>query len=346
MFYIHQNSCISHQPTFDEVDLENLKPSENNFIYAIEPKYAGVPPGQLRRMGRALRMGVGAGMKLLLRTTVDGILVATANGGIEDSIIFLNQIREYEEGRLTPTNFVQSTYNAIAGMMSMITANKGYNTTHVHRGHAFENVVLDAAMLLLENPESTYIIGGVDEISEHNHQIVSLGGWYKKEPLLNSELYNSKTDGTLPGEGAAMFIVNNSSESAVAKLSAVKMVSSADEQYVQEQLKTFLKSNLKEGEEIDLLLLGENGDQRLKKYYDACASVVGEQTTVAGYKHAFGEFQTVSALALWLACHVLQTQKLPVHFIRKIGTSSFERILICNNYQGLQHGFLLVEAVS
>ena len=86
-------------------------------------------------------MGVGTGMKLLLTNKVDGILIGTANGGIEDSIVFLNQIHDFEEGRLTPTNFVQSTYNAIAGMIGMITANKGYNATHVHRGQAFENVV-------------------------------------------------------------------------------------------------------------------------------------------------------------------------------------------------------------
>ena len=50
------------------------------------------------------------------------MLIGTANGGIEDSIMFLNQIHDYEEGRLTPTSFVQSTYNAIAGMMGMITS--------------------------------------------------------------------------------------------------------------------------------------------------------------------------------------------------------------------------------
>jgi hypothetical protein len=242
-------------------------------------------------------------------------------------------------------NTKKAAYNAIAGMLSLITANKGYNTTYVHRGIAFENVVLDAAMLLLENPDNTYIIGGVDEISEHNHQIVSLGGWYKREAVLNSDLYNSNTNGTLPGEGAAMFIVNNRSENAVAKLSAMKMVSSADEKYVQEQLQLFLRNNLKDGEQIDILLLGENGDQRLQKYYDACESVMTQQTTIARYKHAFGEFQTVSAAALWLACHMFQTQKLPSHFVKKQGAKSYKRILICNNYQGLQHGFLLVEAV-
>lgn len=344
MFYIHQSSCISHQPTFNEVDLEDLKPSVNNLINAIEPKYEGVPLGQLRRMGRALRMGVGTSMKLLLQTKVDGILIGTANGGIEDSIMFLNQINEYEEGRLTPTAFVQSTYNAIAGMVSMITNNKGYNATHVHRGQAFENVALDAAMLLKENPEHQYLIGGVDEISEKNHRLVSLAGWYRHEPTSNLDLYSTNAEGTLPGEGSASFVVSNKKENAVAHLKAMKMVSGNDEKNVVVQLKLFLKENNAEGN-IDLLLQGENGDNRLLKYYTEVETLMPQQTTIARYKHAFGEFQTVPALVVWLACHVLQTQKLPSHFIKRNATASFKRILIYNNYQGAQHGFWLVEAV-
>ena len=340
MFYIHQSSCISHQPTFNDVDLDDLKPSENNLVHAIEPKYENVPLGQLRRMGRALRMGVGTGMKLLGQNKVDGMLIGTANGGIEDSIIFLNQIHDYEEGRLTPTNFVQSTYNAIAGMMGMITVNHGYNATHVHRGHAFENVALDTAMLLKENPDNSYLIGGVDEISVKNHRLVSLAGWYRHDPVSNFDLYKSDAAGTLPGEGAAMFIVNNKSEGAKARLKSLKMVNSLDENYVKEQLRLFLKEN---PGQVDLFLQGENGDNRLLKYYTACESLMDEGTTMARFKHAFGEFQTVSALALWLSTYALQGQKMPEHFIKKNSATAFNRVLIYNNYQGVQHSFMLVE---
>jgi hypothetical protein len=343
MFYIHQSSCISHQPTFNDVDLEDSKPSENNLIHAIEPKYENVPLGQLRRMGRALRMGVGACMKLLATNNVNGLLIGTANGGIEDSIMFLNQIHDYEEGRLTPTAFVQSTYNAIAGMVGMITVNHGYNATHVQRGHAFENVALDAAMLLKENPDNSYLIGGVDEISVKNHRLVSLAGWYRHDTVSNVDLYKGNATGTLPGEGAAMFIVNNKSEGAKAKLTSLKMVNSFDENLVKEQLNLFLKEN---PGKIDLFLQGENGDNRLLKYYSACESLMSEKTTVARFKHAFGEFQTVTALAVWLATYVLQTQKLPQHFIKKKSATEFNRILIYNNYQGVQHSFMLVERVN
>jgi len=346
MFYIHRSSCISHQPTFNEVDVDELRPSENNLVHAIEPKYEGVPLGQLRRMGRALRMGVGTCMKLLSSNPANGIIIGTANGGIEDSIMFLNQINEYQEGRLTPTAFVQSTYNAIAGMVSLITANKGYNATHVHRGQAFENVALDAAMLLRENPTHQYLIGGVDEISVKNHRLVSLAGWYRNEPVLNSELYSTTATGTLPGEGAAAFIVNNQAQGATAHLRAMHMVSGTDPQHLTRQLQWFLDKHLAPGQHIDLLLHGENGDSRLLHYYTAAENLMGPHTTIARFKHMFGEFQTVSALALWLCTHIFTTNHLPAHLVKRAGTTpNLQRILIYNNYQGTQHGIWLVERV-
>ncbi len=346
MFYIHQFSCICHQPTFDEVDLENVRPSENNLVHAIEPQYKSVPLGQLRRMGRALRMGVGTGMHLLQQQSVNGILVGTANGGIEDSIMFLNQIMEYQEGRLTPTHFVQSTYNAIAGTMGMITRNKSYNATHVHRGQAFENTMLDAAMLLKENPANSYLIGGVDEISERNHRLVSLAGWYRHAPVLNTELYNTVAEGTLPGEGAAMFIVNNIKKNAVAKVTALRMVNSFDSDDVSKKFKSFIEEETIAGGKIDLFLHGENGDSRLLKFYESCETTFDEYTTIGRFKYMTGEFQTVSAVALWMSCYFIRQGNFPLHIIKKQGAStSLRRIAIYNNYQGAQHNMFIIEAV-
>jgi hypothetical protein len=45
------------------------------------------------------------------------MIIATANGGMEDCVKFLNQIIEYNEGLLTPANFVQSTSNAAAARL-------------------------------------------------------------------------------------------------------------------------------------------------------------------------------------------------------------------------------------
>jgi len=342
MFYIHQSTCISPQQTFSDVDLENINPPVNNKVYAIEPAYKGIPAGVIRRMGKAVRMGVGSALPLLMENKIDGIVISTANGGIQDSLTFLNQIVDYQEGRLTPTHFVQSTYNAIAGQLGMITKNKGYNATHVHHGLAFENAVLDVTMLLFEYPDNAYILGGVDELSERNSRLEALDGWYKDEPVAG--LYDGDSKGTLAGEGAAMYVVSNNREGATAKFIAVKMLNTYKEELVPQQLQEFIKANLPEGTQIDLLITGENGDNRIMKYYTAVESLFGPETTVARFKHLTGEFQTASALATWFACYMLQTQNVPGHFIKRGDIpKAINTILLYNTYKGGQHSFMLLQ---
>lgn len=345
MFYIHQSACITHQQTLGDTGLDKLKPSADNKMYAIEPaRYPGIPIGQLRRMGKAVRMGVGAGLSLALEHKLDGIIIATANGGIEDSITFLNQIIDYEEGRLTPTNFVQSTYNAIAGQIGMIAQNKGYNVTHVHRGQAFENALLDAALVLKQYPTNSYLVGGVDEISARNHHMEAMDHWYKVEPVTNIDIYKSQTVGTIPGEGAGMFVVNNKPGGAVAYLKALKLVNTTSDEVVQQQLKLFLQTH--NDKPVDLFITGENGDNRLTGYYQSAEKAVGN-APVARFKHITGEFQTALAAGLWIATRILQTQQVPAHMLKSNAVGgSIKRILFYNNYKGMQHSFMLVDAVG
>ena len=343
MLYIHQTSCISPQQTFEEKDIDMLHESVNNKLHVIEPKYPGIPPGLLRRMGKAVRIGVGAALPLLQGLSPNGIIIGTSNGGMEDCIKFLNQIIEYDEGMLTPGNFVQSTTNAIAAQVGLLTANKKYNITHVHRGLAFENAVIDAAMLVKENPFSNYLLGAVDEISNYNFNIDYLAGWYKKESLSNKELYQSNSPASIAGEGAAMFIVGDNKTGALASLRAIYTMHTHDEKLVANQLKGFLEKNLPGNEKISLLISGENGDNRLTKYYTACENIFTDDITIARYKHICGEFPTAAAIATWLGCQLIQSPHLPAHFIKKgEPQKEYANILIYNNYKGAQHSFLLI----
>ena len=343
MFYIHKSACISPQHTFGTPVLEQQKVYDNNQMHAIEPVYEGVPPGQLRRMGKALRMGVGSGMSLLKHHVVDGIIIGTANGGIEDSICFLNQIEEYAEGRLTPTHFVQSTFNAIAGMMGLITKNKGYNATHVHRGAAFENVLIDAAMLLKENTSHQYLIGAVDEISVRNYRMESLAGWYKKEIIPSNEMFSHISAGMIPGEGAAMFLVSNQSEGAVAQMCAITSFFCKDETTLQAQFTSFLAANNIDVQEVDLLLSGYNADERFTHFYDMVEAAFASKS-IARFKQLTGDFQTVSALAVWWAVQLLHQKEIP-GFMLVTGNAAIipKYILIYNNYRGEQHSFILLK---
>ncbi len=344
--YIHNSSCISPQRTFGEIDIQTLRQPVDNKLEVIEPYYKDIPSGALRRMGKAVRIGVGAALPLLHDKNVNGIIIGTANGGMEDCIRFLNQIIDYDEGRLTPANFVQSTANAIAAQLGMMHSNKGYNITHVQGGLSFENALLDAAMMVSENKDNTYLAGAVDEISSYNYNIDWLAGWYKKEIMEPVDFYKAETTGSIAGEGAAMFIVNGIETNAIAEVEAVHIFHTEDEELVQSQLQRFVAKHIAAGDAIDLFLTGENGDSRYTKYYDVAGVVMPPGTTVARYKHFCGEYPTSSAVALWIACHLMQEDAtLPKHMIKKEAANmGFKRTLIYNHYKARQHSLIMVRS--
>ncbi len=214
----------------------------------------------------------------------------------------------------------------------------------MHRGLAFENAVIDVAMLLNENPTHSYILGGVDEISVNNYTLDLLGGWFKKEECSNTGLYNSNTDGSLSGEGAAMFSVSADKQNALAQLKAITTIHSADVEVVVTRVEKFIKNNLPQGEHIDLFLTGENGDNRSLPFYKSCEGLFDSHTTIARFKHMCGEYPTASSFALWLACNVVSgAVNAPQHMVKQQGTAAaYKNILIYNTHKVGQHGCMLV----
>ena len=342
--FIHQSSCISPQSTFGNIDLDTLIAPENNILKVVEPKYENIPLNILRRMGKAVRIGVGAALPLIEKANkLDGIIIGSANGGTEDCVKFLNQIIEYDEGRLTPTNFVQSTPNAIAAQIGLTTANKGYNITHVHRGLAFENALLDAMMILKENRDARYLLGGVDEVSSYNYNLERLDGWYKKEKVTGIDLYDSKTAGSIAGEGSAMFVVSYEHAGSFLEVKAIKMLHTKDSGEVAAQLKQFIDINGKH----DSWLCGENGDARVQPFYKACENNLEDDIIKLHFKHFTGEHPSTTALALWLANRFFETKKIPSHFFKSNPSEKpIDSILLYNTGKGEQHSFLSLRAVA
>ena len=348
MPYFHQSVCISPQKDFSDLETGTLQPSVDNLLKAIEPSYSGIPAGAMRRLGKSVRMALGAALPLMEKYPApQGIVIATANGGMEDCIKFLNQIIDYREGLLTPANFVQSTSNAAAAQIALVTKNHQYNITHVHRGFAFENALLDVMMLLKENQEAGYLLGCTDEISAYNYNIDRLDGWFRKEPLLNTDLFQRPAQGSIAGEGAFMVWMNNLAAGAVARLVAVKTIQCENKTLVTQTLKNFLSDHFPDGTNPDLLISGENGDERLNTYFNAVESAMDEFCTVARFKHLCGEYCTASSFACWLSMQIIQSGILPSTLIKKRGASKpIQNVLIYNNYRGKQHAFMLISAVD
>ena len=342
--YLYDLCCISAQNTYPGPDFSIIRSPEQGILKSLEPAYDSIPPAILRRMGKAVRMGAGAALRLLSKTSgTGGIIIGTSNGGMEDCIRFLNQITEYQEGRLTPTNFVQSTLNAVASHIGFLDHNHAYNMTHVHRGLAFENALMDTFMLSHEYPGQIFLLGGLDEISSYNYNIELLSGAYK-QPVEDGNLYESTTPGSIAGEGVAMFLAGSSKEKAIACVKAVRTIHTNDPARISGELQQFLQENEMDGKDLFLLISGENGDQRLKPYYEAVEQQISSETGILRYKHCFGDFPTVSALSLWLACLVTKDGRLPDHFYKKSPQGvSTGNILLYNTYKGEQHSFILAE---
>lgn len=314
----------------------------NKYI-AQEPNYTGlINPNLLRRMGKSIRMGIGAGFPLLQsEKQIDGIILGSSEGGLEDCIKFLNQIVQYEEGTLSPTNFVQSTPNALAGNLALMSQNSSYNITHVHKGNAFENSLIDALLLFNEGKANTLLVGNVEEISEYNFNIETLAGQFKAEETTSEDFLNSGTSGTVCGEGSCMFVLQAKASKYLAQILDVEQISYPDEADIQELVKEMLKKNNLLPNDIDALILGYNGDSRADFWYSNFTESLFSQQTVYSYKNLVGEYPTSIAFAVFMAAHILSGKSYSIPAI-KTSNKPIERILIYNHYKGNQHGLILL----
>ncbi|WP_027419188.1 beta-ketoacyl synthase chain length factor [Crocinitomix catalasitica] len=342
--YIKDLTCISPQKSFNNelftVGVEKIVGIRYN---AIDPDYMDIiPHNLLRRMGRVVKLGIGTGLTLVKKhNNLNGIIIGTSNGGLEDCFKFLNQIIQYDEGTLTPTNFVQSTPSAVAGNLALMSQNTGYNVTHINGGLSFENVLLDTLELLKENTNASYLIGASEEISDYNFNINLKLDLYKLGETDNTTLLNDNTKGTVNGEGAAMFVVDNNPENAFAEILDTDQITFPNNLDIEFKLTELLKRNNLKYSDIDAIMVGRNGDVDDDKWYDEFEDKFPESYHLV-FKNLCGEYQTASGFSTWLAAQILKGEKIPALIQRKSSDKSIKHLLIYNHYRGEQHGFILL----
>ena len=132
----------------------------------VHPVYRDVIDARsLRRMSIPIKMAVWCTHRCDVRSTTP-IVVGTGLGCLHDSHRFLKSLSPNTVGDvpevISPTPFIQSTHNAMAGQIALVSGNHEYNVTHVQDGHSFEAALIDACMLVEEGREHV-IVGGVDE---------------------------------------------------------------------------------------------------------------------------------------------------------------------------------------
>ncbi|MGF6927810.1 3-oxoacyl-[acyl-carrier-protein] synthase II [Chitinophaga sp. W2I13] len=320
-------------------------------LATVDPDYKQwIDVKQIRRMSRVVKMGVGAANLSLEAagvTAPDAIITGTAYGCLDDTGVFLTKMVNQQEEMLTPTAFIQSTHNTVAGQIALLLGCNGYNNTFVHRGFSFENALLDAIMILKEGSAQHILAGGVDEITNHSHQLLSRFGLYKKTPVKTMELLNSPSRGTIAGEGAAFFTLGIAKQpGAVAELSGVStLYKPLWEGEVIGHIMKFLEDNNCTPADIDLIVTGRNGDIDQDEIYEEVADALFPDHAEASFKHLCGEYPTAAAFGVWMANAIIAQQEVPeaaVFFGR--APEKIKKVLIYNHHQGTHHSLVLLTA--
>jgi 3-oxoacyl-[acyl-carrier-protein] synthase II len=348
--YIRATGNISPQKTFGHPPLlQDLVQQNGNRLYCTEPGYGSIIDVKLiRRMSRIIKMGVAAAKECLQEAGIenpDAIVTGTAYGCLEDTTVFLKKMVEQKEEMLTPTAFIQSTHNTIGAQIALLLQCHRYNNTFVHRGFSFESALLDAMMLLQEGSATQVLAGGIDEITDTSHAILSRFGLYKKNNIDNLSLFKSRSKGSIAGEGAAFFLVSSrASEKNYAALDAVHIFyKPIDVKEIEQEIQIFLSGQSLTINDIDIVLTGRNGDSAGDAVYSQLNNTIFSNSTIAHYKHLCGEYPTSTAFALWLVAAVIKAGSLPA----VLGTSTkkqIKRVLIYNHYQSIHHSLLLVSS--
>jgi hypothetical protein len=236
-------------------------------LTAVEPDYKQLIPNATlrRRMSRIVRMGVAAGQMCLSgapEVQPEAILTATGMGCLADTEKFMDILLDRDEEQLTPTAFIQSTFNTVGAQLALLTGNHSYNTTYVHRAFSFESALLDALLLIGEEDAAHVLVGAVDEQTPSLYTILQRLNCWKK---------------AMAGEGSAFFLLSRrQAKGSFAILQDMEMFSGLfTEGEIRKRMERFLRTN--DVTNPDTLYPEE-------------------------YKRFCGEYPTAVSFALWYAC--------------------------------------------
>ena len=351
MAFINGIGLISPQKTAETKEfLPEIMEYTADYLKCIEPVYKSyIDPIQSRRMSRLIKMGITAAKISLADAGCgmpDAIITGTGLGSVEDTEKILGEITK-EERFLNPTPFIQSTYNTISSQVAIQLKCHNYNSTYVHRTLSFESGLIDGLLQLEEQTAFNILVGGIDEMTANHMLITRRIGLWKMRPVPNLTLLDQQTPGALAGEGAAFFVIGqNKSSTTYAALKDVKTYINLNGSFQPTGiLPVFLSKNGLSLNDIDLLLMGTNGDINNDPIYAQFAEQNFPGTAQAWYKHLCGEYHTATGFGLYIASNILKHQLYPAILnLNPVNPSKLKNILIYNHFRNVNHAFILVRS--
>ncbi|GEN75881.1 beta-ketoacyl synthase N-terminal-like domain-containing protein [Chryseobacterium hagamense] len=349
--YINSAACISVQDTLNENFFENLQPAgAGQVLKAIEPVYKEfIPPAMIRRMSKTVKMSSVASSYALKEAGVenpDAIIVGTGMGCSQDSEKFLKNVLDNNEEFLTPTYFIQSTHNTVAGQIALGLQCHAYNFTYVNSSSSLEFSMLDAKLQVTDGEAEHVLVGSTDEQTERTMGLYELNKTIKKQEDLPVDYLSSTTNGVVWGEGASFFVLSKEKkDSSYARLKDIKITNRLDLEETQSFIEDFLAENNLTFNEVDAVILGFSGDAESDVYYTKAMDRFTDSVLLY-YKHLSGEFNTASGFSTFMACRILKKQEIPeVMRINEVKKEGVKNILLYNHLGGNDHSLALLERV-
>lgn len=353
-YYINGLGIVSPQKTFDNREfLPAIVSYNNNVLHAITPDFKEyINPVQLRRLSRMLRIGLTAAIICTRDAGVsnpDGIITGTGYGFLNDTAKFVSEMLDQQEKHLTPTFFMQGTYNALSGLVAITLKCNGYNNTYVNKGFSFETALHDAMMNLKDDPSRSFLVGSYDEADDVQYKVNSRVKHYKSEFINSLELFNYKTKGSLQGEGAAFFSISaDQKNNSWAILKGIKMIFMPENTaFLADELKGFLSNNGLSIDDIHVSINGVSGDSENDAILSELVQNVFSNIPEVRFKHLCGEYCTASSFGMWMAASILKKQIIPegVQFNNARPLTKVTNALLINQYMGRNYSFILLQRI-
>ena len=348
-YYINGIGLISPQRTFDQEFLAEPLDYVDTSVRCVTPDFTSyINPAQLRRLSRMLRIGLSAAIICLRdakNENPDGVITSTGYGFLVDTARFLTELLTQQEKQLTPTYFMQSTYNALGGLVALYVKCTGYNTTHVNKGFAFETALWDAMMHLQVDDSLHFLVGSYDEADSVLFAVNSKAGHYKLEPIRTLALFESTTTGTLQGEGAGFFFISaRANEQTWCRIRDIRMMYKPTEAELTAALHNFLRLNAMSVTDIDVVINGASGDVMHDQFINRLCDAIFNQAVQLKFKHLCGEYCTASSFAVWMGASVLKKQQIPsiARSNRSRIATPIKTVLIINQYMARNFTFVLL----
>jgi 3-oxoacyl-[acyl-carrier-protein] synthase II len=340
---------ISPQKTSDTGDfLSEVISTADVPLKCQDPGYKEfIPADMLRRMSRIIKSGVAAG-KICLKDAEclipDSIITGTGLGCIEDTEKFLTSLIKGKEEFLTPTAFIQSTHNTVSAQIALLLKCHNYNFTFVHRGLSFESALLDSMLRIDSGDTGNVLLGAMDEMTTSTFRILQRLGFYRQKPVNNLHLIETPSRGSIPGEGAAFFLLSGEKGAKnYARIRGLDMLYNLRQDEIESKLHGFLDRNGTSLNDIDLVLLGLNGDKANDAVYHPLVEKLIETKSLGIYKHLCGEYFTSSAFGCWVAAKILYHQVIPPGVAyRNCGEKIISSILLYHHFMNREHAFILL----